>query len=64
MYPGREFKEAAKSAISQQTNDSIYEVEFMFLDDGNFIRVYFHYQLLNKFTGVFSFLVLLKTNIL
>lgn len=25
----------------------------MFLDDGNFIRVYFHHQLLNKFTGVF-----------
>lgn len=64
MYLSREFKEAAKSAISQQMNDSIYEVEFMFLDDGNFIRVYFHYQLLNKSTGVFSFLVLLKTNIL
>lgn len=39
-------------------------IEFMFLDDGNFIRVYFHYQLLNKFTGVYSFLALLKMNIL
>lgn len=39
-------------------------IEFMFLDDGNFIRLYFHYQLLNKFTGVYSFLALLKMNIL